>query len=126
MKYAYLSRQALQWNDYGAQQNEIAEKACMSESVASQVIQKMEKAGLLERKADRQDARKRRVHLTEKGASLREKLMNEGIQISKEHTPDISREELLTTISVLKKVKKAFDAYNAPKFCFELSDDIFG
>ena len=102
----------LQWDELGHQQSEIAEKSCMSESVASQVIQKMEKAGLVERKSDPEDSRKLRVILTAYGRKLREKLMREGLQISKKHTPDISREDMLTTIAVLVKVKKAFDDYN--------------
>lgn len=103
----------LEWTDEGAQQNEISEKACMSESVASQVIQKMEKAGLLERKTDKKDARKRRVYITPKGESLRTAILSEGIQISKQHAPKISRDDLLTTISVLIEVKRAFDVFNS-------------
>ena len=103
----------LEWTDQGAQQNEISERACMSESVASQVIQKMEKAGLLERKADKSDARKRRVYITTRGESLRHAILSEGIQISKQHAPKISRDDLLTTISVLIEVKRAFDVFNS-------------
>ena len=103
----------LEWTGAGAQQNEISEKACMSESVASQVIQKMEKAGLLQRKDDKKDGRKRQVYITPKGQSLRDAILNEGIQISKENSPNISREDLLTTISVLIEVKRAFDVFNS-------------
>ena len=103
----------LQWPELGHQQSNIAEKSGMSESVASQVIQKMEKVGLVERKIDPADSRIRRVILTAYGRKLREKLMREGIQISKKHTPDISREDMLTTIAVLVKVKKAFNDFNA-------------
>ncbi|MDB2438341.1 MarR family winged helix-turn-helix transcriptional regulator [Hellea sp.] len=103
----------LQWDEDGNGQNDLAERACMSESVASQVIQKMEKSGLVTRKAVPGDARKRRIFLTKKGRNLRDEIMSEGIQISKEHAPDISREQMITTISTLIKVKDAFDAYNA-------------
>jgi len=103
----------LQWDKLGSPQNDIAHKACMSESVASQVIQKMEKAGLVTRKSDNSDFRMRRVFLTPKGKSLRAKILKKGIQLSEEHGPTISNEDMLTTISVLIEVKKAFDAYNA-------------
>jgi len=103
----------LQWDERGHQQSDIAEKSCMSESVASQVIQKMEKAGLVERKSDPEDSRKLRVVLTPQGKTLREEVVITGIQLSKKHTPDISREDMLTTIAVLIKVKKAFDEFNA-------------
>jgi len=103
----------LQWNKLGSPQNEIAQKSCMSESVASQVIQKMEKDGLLKRKLDPADSRMRRVLLTPKGKILRGKILKKGIQLSTNHGPKISREDMLTTISVLIEVKKAFDSYNA-------------
>ena len=103
----------LEWDEEGHLQNEIAEKSCMSESVASQVIQKMEKAGLVKRKSDPTDSRKRRVILTKYGTSLRKKVIEQGLKLSQEHGPDISREDMLTTIAVLIDVKKAFDIFNA-------------
>lgn len=102
----------LLWEEDGNMQNDIAERASMSESVASQVIQKMEKAGLVTREKVSGDDRKRHIFLTQKGKTLREKIMTEGIQISKTHHADISREDMLTTISVLVKVKEAFDELN--------------
>lgn len=103
----------LLWEEDGNSQSDIAAQASMSESVASQVIQKMEKAGLVTRRKGSGDDRKRYVYMTPKGKTLREKIMTEGIKISNEHRPDISREDLLTTISVLVKVKEAFDVFNA-------------
>lgn len=103
----------LQWNDNGYQQNNIAEKACMSESVASQVIQKMEKTGLVKRETDPADSRKRLVTLTAYGRAMRKKVIEQGTQLSEEHAPNISREDMMTTISVLIEVKKAFDNFNA-------------
>lgn len=103
----------LLWEEDGNSQSDIAAQASMSESVASQVIQKMEKAGLVTRRKGSGDDRKRYVYMTPKGKTLREKIMTEGIKISNEHRPDISREDLLTTISVLIKVKEAFDVFNA-------------
>lgn len=103
----------LLWEEDGNSQSDIAAQASMSESVASQVIQKMEKAGLVTRRKGSGDDRKRYVYMTPEGITLREKIMTEGIKISNEHRPDISREDLLTTISVLIKVKEAFDAFNA-------------
>jgi len=103
----------LEWDEMGSQQNDIAEKACMTESVASQVIQKMEIDGLVKRNFDPEDGRKRRVFITAKGETLREKIMAEGISISNEHSPDISAQDIKTTILTLIKVKQAFDIYNA-------------
>ena len=103
----------LQWGDKGDSQKDIAKRAFMSESVASQVIKKMENRGLVRRKPDPKDSRAHLVSLTISGRKFREAIVKEGLQISAEHTPDISREDMKTTIQVLSKVRKGFDLYNA-------------
>jgi len=103
----------LQWNDEGRSQRYIAEKSFMTESVASQVIKAMEKEGLLERKSDPADSRKKRVFLTVKGQTTREEIVTQGMGISKRHAPDESPEDIKTAIKVLIKIREAFDVYNA-------------
>jgi len=104
----------LQWGAEGDPQREIAEKAFMSDSVASQVIKKMEHKGYLRRRVNPEDSRSHLVFLTAKGKLLRETIATEGIQISSENAPDISREDMKTAIRVLDQVRKGFDLYNAP------------
>ncbi len=103
----------LQWSGDGKAQREIAQRAFMSESVASQVIKKMEYRNLLRRKPDPKDSRAQLVYLTSRGESLRETIVIEGIQISKRNAPNISREDMKTTIQVLRKVREGFDIFNA-------------
>ncbi len=103
----------LQWDEDGQTQKDIAENAFMTESVTSQVIKAMEKAGLVKRKADRADARRKLVFITEKGTKIRESIVLGGIEISKKNAPDISPLDVKTAINVLIKVREAFDAYNA-------------
>ena len=103
----------LQWGPEGNSQKDIAERAFMSESVASQVIKKMEERGLLRRKPNPKDSRAHLVSLTASGTKFREAIVKEGIQISTEHSPDISREDMKIAIQVLNKVRKGFDRYNA-------------
>lgn len=111
LSHFYILR--LMWNGEGQSQKYIADKSFMTESVASQVIKAMEQKGLLERRKDPSDARKRRVFLTQHGRELRNEILNHGIIISKEHAPDISAEDIKTTMRVLKKVREAFNVYNA-------------
>lgn len=103
----------LQWNENGNKQNEIAERAFMSPSVTSQVIQSMENRDLLMRKSNPNDSRARLVSLTPRGKTLRDQIAKDGIQISTTHAPKISKEDIKTAIEVLKKVKQGFDLYNA-------------
>ena len=103
----------LQWGPNGNTQKDIAVRAFMSESVASQVIKKMHVRGLVKRKVNPNDSRSIIVSLTHSGAALRHKIAEDGIQISTKHAPDISKEDIKTAMEVLKKVKIGFDLYNA-------------
>ena len=103
----------LQWSDVGNTQKDIAKRAFMSESVASQVVKKMEDRGLLRRKRDPKDSRVLRVSLTSAGEKIRTQIVTEGLQISARNAPIISREDMKTAIEVLQKVREGFDLYNA-------------
>jgi len=111
LSHFYVLR--LQWHDDGHTQKDISERAFMTESVLSQVIKAMEHNKLLLRKPDPADARKRRVFLTEKGQHLRGKIVKEGISISQSNAPNISPEDIKTTMDVLTKIRNAFNVYNA-------------
>lgn len=111
LSYFHILR--LQWEDIGSTQSALAEKSFMTESVASQVIKKMVADKLLVRTRDTNDRRIWRVKLTEKGLNLREEIVTKGIKVSSEYQPDISKEDAMITIDVLKKIRNAFDRYNA-------------
>ena len=110
LSHFYILR--IQWCDEGYSQKQISKKVFMTESVTSQVIKAMEKNGLIKRKFDPADSRKRRVFLTSKGNELREKIVVAGMELAKSNQPNISREDLITTIDVLVKIRAAFDSYN--------------
>ena len=102
----------LQWNEDGNSQIDIAKRAFMTESVASQVLKKMEARDLVRRKADPNDGRSRLVNLTQTGRKMREHIVSDGIKISNQNAPQISREDMITTIEVLMKVRQSFEDYN--------------
>ena len=110
LSHFYILR--LTWDHDGQTQKHIADKSFMTESVASQVIKAMEKNGLLKRRLDRSDARKKKVFLTPKGQKLRDEIIMRGHNLSNTHSPDITAEDIKTTINVLIKVREAFDIYN--------------
>ena len=110
MSQFYILR--LQWLANGNTQKELAKRAFMSESVAAQVIKKMEEQGIVRRKPNPQDNRSQLVFLTPAGKALREEIVKDGIQVSGNYAPKLSREDLKTTIEVLAKVKAGFDDFN--------------
>jgi len=102
----------LQWNENGNSQIDIAERAFMTESVASQVLKKMEHNNLVRRKANPNDRRSRLVHLTSAGKALRERIVTDGINLSMKNAPKISKQDMKTTIEVLIKVRQSFEDFN--------------
>jgi DNA-binding MarR family transcriptional regulator len=58
------------WDKDGVTHSEIAECICVEPPTVTKMLQRMETAGLIERRQDNQDARVSRVYLTPKGREL--------------------------------------------------------
>ena len=58
------------WEEEGQTQTQLAERMCVEAPTASKMLQRMETAGLLVRRADTEDARVSRVYLTDHSRSL--------------------------------------------------------
>lgn len=69
-------------------------------------VDRMEAAGLLERRSDQQDARVKRVYLTRKGIKLVGTIRESVDSIEADIQDDISDEELATAAAVLVKIKR--------------------
>ncbi len=63
------------WEEDGLTQRELSHRVGMMEPTTVTALNGMEKRGLVERVRNVRDRRKMNIHLTEKGRSLREKLM---------------------------------------------------
>jgi len=60
------------WEEDGLTQSQLADAACVDISTITRMVERMESAGLLQRRPDPKDARISRVYLTERGRALRE------------------------------------------------------
>ncbi len=60
------------WDQDGPTQSEIADCICVEAPTVTKMLQRMEAAGLIERRQDSQDARVSHVYLTPKGRALEE------------------------------------------------------
>ncbi len=58
------------WREEGLPQSELAARLRVELPTVTKAVQRMERAGLLIRQADEQDARVSRVYMTEKGRAL--------------------------------------------------------
>lgn len=58
------------WSKEGLTQSQLAEHLCAEPPTVTKMLQRMEQAGLIERRADPEDARMSRVFLTDQGRAL--------------------------------------------------------
>jgi DNA-binding MarR family transcriptional regulator len=64
------------WIEEGIPQSQLAASMGVEPPTATKMLQRMERAGLIERKPDPTDARVSRVYLTERGRALEQPVLN--------------------------------------------------
>ena len=94
----------------GLSQKEIAEKINIDASTLVPVIDKMEKGGLVERKADSKDRRNNRIFLTKKSESTVDSIIMIVLQLRKIIYNGVSEDEISATRNVLKTLIKNSDS----------------
>ncbi len=92
------------WNQDGLTQLELAERTGKDQASVSRLIQNMLNRELIYRMKDADDARCKRIHLTDSGKDQQEKLMELVKQTLAEVTEGITEEDMATTKRVLKKI----------------------
>jgi MarR family transcriptional regulator for hemolysin len=93
----------------GPTQKEIAEKINVDGSTLVPVIDKMEREGLVERKADSRDRRNNRIFLTKKSESTVDSIIVIILQLRKIIYAGISESEINSAKNVLKTLIKNSD-----------------
>lgn len=58
------------WEEEGLTQSQLGETLCVDPSTVTKTLQRLEQAGIVERRQDSEDARVSRVYLTPKGRAL--------------------------------------------------------
>ena len=80
------------------------------------MIQRMEKAGFLLRKADEQDQRVSRVYLTEHGRAVREELQAVWERLEREDFAGFDEQELAMLRSFLHRIRANLEAVTGEKY----------
>jgi len=93
------------WQQDGRPQKEFAEKLGISPATITVMLKRMEKAGLLERRPDPSDLRVSRVHLTDKGMKLRDKVEEAHKKVEADCLRDFSGQEIRQLWHLLHKMK---------------------
>ncbi len=93
------------WEEDGLTQGDLSARAGMTAPTTVVAIRRMVKDGLVVRTPDREDRRKVRIHLTEKGRKIRDRLLPLAYEVNKVATEGISRDEIRQFRSVIERMK---------------------
>lgn len=84
--------------------NDIAKKLHLETNTVTPLLQRMEKAGMIERKRGEKDTRQRIVSLTEKAIAMQEIAKEIPVSLAEEITRYVSEEDLKALIPALDKL----------------------
>lgn len=92
------------WERDGVTQSELSDATFRDQPTMSRIVTGMEQRGWLERRADPQDARARKVYLTRAGRDLKPKLVPVAEDIVMRLVAGIDERSLRTTRATLRKM----------------------
>lgn len=96
-------------------QKDIAEKFCLRRSSAAEILNSIEKAGMISRENVDYDARQKKLVLTDKAKMFKQKLCETIGQTEKQLNHGISEDELKVFMSVIAKMSDNIDSLNEQK-----------
>ena len=97
-------------HDEGMRQNELAEFLDMEPIAVGRVIDRLQKAGFVERRADPNDRRAWRLHLTARSHAVVDDMESISSGLFRDAQKGISATDLKTMISVLARMKDNLNA----------------
>lgn len=100
----YLAENAKNKKD--VYQKDLEEHFSITRSTASKVLNLMEQKGLIQRQAVAQDARLKKIILTEKAWKLKELMREDGKRMEQALTDGFSEEEVQALYSYIRRMKK--------------------
>lgn len=92
------------WESEGLTQSQLAEQMGVEPPTVTKMLQRLEREGLVERRADREDARVSRVFLTEKGRRLREPVFCSWGEVEAQTVAGLTLEERLLARRLILKM----------------------
>ena len=92
------------WNEEGVPQSYLAASMGVEPPTATKMLQRMEHAGLIERRPDPEDARISRVYLTERGRTLEQPVLDVWKQLEAQTVAGLSLTEQVLLHRLLMQV----------------------
>jgi DNA-binding MarR family transcriptional regulator len=97
---------AVLWENEGITHSELARRIHVSPATVTNMIKRMEKGGLLERRPDERDQRVSHVHLTDAGRAIRQRVDERWREIETQVFGSFSDDELETLRALLQRVRE--------------------
>ena len=94
------------WEEEGLTQRELSRRAGTMDPSTGSAIAKMERQGLIYRKTDASDQRKRYIYLSPRGRRLRTRLIRHAIDLHEFTTEGLTKEEVATLRAVLRHIRE--------------------
>ena len=92
------------WDKDGLTQRELSQRVGMMEPTTVTALNGMERRGLVERVRNTHDRRKVNIYLTPKGRALRDVLLPCSIEVNREATQGVTKDELAAAMDVLRRM----------------------
>lgn len=102
------------WNQGGSSQDELARFACVEKSSMSRVLAGLERKGLLERRPDPDDARRKNVFSTPAADAIKERCRDVVQDVLDQALRDVSPQDRATCLNVLAMVKQTMQDTDNP------------
>jgi DNA-binding MarR family transcriptional regulator len=100
------------WNQKSVTQEELAYVSCVDKSTMSRALSRMERNGLIERRADPADARRKILRPTRKADALKERSVAATREMLARALENVAPHDRVVTLKVLAAVKE-----NVRKYC---------
>jgi MarR family transcriptional regulator, organic hydroperoxide resistance regulator len=94
------------WETDGLTQSELGERLCVQAATITKMLDRMEGAGLLERRSDTHDQRVSRVYLTAQGQNVRQTVTHIRATMEQVLTAELSQEEQSILHRLLTQVRE--------------------
>lgn len=92
------------WQSEGLTQSQLAEQMCVEPPTVTKMLQRLEREDLVERRADREDARVSRVFLTKRGRELQEPVFSSWAEVEAQTVAGLTVEERLLARRLILKI----------------------
>lgn len=93
------------WREEGLPQSQVADATSCAPPTTTKMLQRMESAGLIQRRSDAEDSRVSRVYLTERGRGMKQTVEDKWRELEDRTVANLSTEERILLRRLLLQVQ---------------------